>query len=115
MGSAVVDATMEPVPKPEPDASRLITRPFVSVALTAFIFFFYIGIVLVTIPRFIEDELGEGEFGVGHRLEVDLPQQRGQLLPAPLAVEQDALALVLQVLLGHADDLRQAVRDLAPR
>ena len=65
MGSAVVDATMEPVPKPEPDASRLITRPFVSVALTAFIFFFYIGIVLVTIPRFIEDELGAGEFGVG--------------------------------------------------
>lgn len=44
---------------------RLITRPFVSVAITAFVFFFYIGIVLVTIPRFIEDELGAGEFGVG--------------------------------------------------
>lgn len=49
-----------------PDApTRLITRPFVSVTITAFVFFFYIGIVLVTIPRFIEDELGAGEFGVG--------------------------------------------------
>ncbi|MDW3214203.1 MAG: MFS transporter [Ilumatobacteraceae bacterium] len=34
-------------------------------AITAFVFFFYIGIVLVTVPRFIEDELGAGEFGVG--------------------------------------------------
>ena len=49
---------------PDP-AGRLITRPFVSVAITAFVFFFYIGIMLVTIPRFIEDELGSGEFGVG--------------------------------------------------
>jgi MFS family permease len=56
---------MGPVPTDEPTSSKLITRPFVSVALTAFIFFFYIGIVLVTIPRFIEDELGSGEFGVG--------------------------------------------------
>ena len=49
---------------PDP-AGRLITRPFVSVTITAFVFFFYIGIVLVTVPRFIEDELGSGEFGVG--------------------------------------------------
>lgn len=56
----------ESVPTDEPDtSSRLITRPFVSVTITAFVFFFYIGIVLVTIPRFIEDELGAGEFGVG--------------------------------------------------
>jgi hypothetical protein len=45
--------------------TRLITRPFVSVAITAFVFFFYIGIVLVTIPRFIEEKLGAGEFGIG--------------------------------------------------
>lgn len=45
--------------------TRLITRPFVSVAITAFVFFFYIGIVLVTIPRFIEERLGAGEFGIG--------------------------------------------------
>ncbi len=67
MGLLVVTATMEPVPNDEPATSstRLITRPFVSVTITAFVFFFYIGIVLVTIPRFIEDELGSGEFGVG--------------------------------------------------
>ena len=47
------------------DHDRLVTRPFVSVALTAFVFFFYIGMVLVTVPRFIEDELGSGEFGIG--------------------------------------------------
>lgn len=44
---------------------RLVTAPFVSVTLTAFVFFFYIGMVVVTVPRFIEDELGYGEFGVG--------------------------------------------------
>ncbi|MEJ7801071.1 MAG: MFS transporter, partial [Ilumatobacter sp.] len=47
------------------DDSRLITRPFVSVTITAFVFFFYIGIMLVTIPLFIENELGSGEFGIG--------------------------------------------------
>jgi MFS family permease len=46
-------------------STRLITGPFVSVTLTAFVFFLYIGMVLVTVPRFIEDELGYGEFGVG--------------------------------------------------
>jgi len=49
-------------PKP---SDRLITRPFLSVTVTAFIFFFYIGMVLVTVPRFIEEELGYGEFGIG--------------------------------------------------
>lgn len=56
---------IETGPTDERDTMRLITRPFVSVTITAFVFFFYIGIVLVTIPRFIEDELGAGEFGVG--------------------------------------------------
>ncbi len=55
-------------PRPEHGVSvdaRLITRPFVAVTVTAFVFFFYIGIVLVTIPLFIEERLGSGEFGVG--------------------------------------------------
>ncbi len=43
----------------------MITGPFLSVTATAFVFFFYIGMVLVTVPRFIEDELGYGEFGIG--------------------------------------------------
>lgn len=47
------------------DRARLISGPFISVTITAFVFFFYIGIMLVTVPRFIEDELGAGEFGVG--------------------------------------------------
>ena len=47
------------------DRRGLITKPFVAVTLSAFVFFFYIGIVLVTVPVFIEDELGYGEFGVG--------------------------------------------------
>jgi len=50
---------------PEPENERLITGAFVSVTVTAFVFFVYIGVVLVTVPRFIEDELGYGEFGVG--------------------------------------------------
>ncbi len=50
---------------PTQSSNRLITGPFVSVTLTAFVFFFYIGMVLVTVPRFIEEELGYGEFGIG--------------------------------------------------
>ena len=58
---------MPSVSTPDPDraAGRLITGPFLSVTVTAFVFFLYIGMVLVTVPRFIEDELGYGEFGVG--------------------------------------------------
>jgi len=52
-----------PVESQKPD--RLVTGPFLSVTITAFIFFFYIGMVLVTVPRFIEEELGYGEFGIG--------------------------------------------------
>jgi MFS family permease len=65
----VAPATMPPVisdpPVTAPTPSRLVTAPFVSVTVTAFVFFLYIGMVLVTVPRFIEDELGYGEFGVG--------------------------------------------------
>ena len=45
--------------------ARLVTGPFISVTVTAFVFFFYIGMVVVTVPRLVEDELGYGEFGVG--------------------------------------------------
>ncbi len=44
---------------------RLITGPFVSVMATALLFFFYIGMVVVTIPSFVERDLDGGEFGVG--------------------------------------------------
>ena len=50
-----------PVSRPE----RLITPPFAAVTAAALVFFVYIGIVVVTVPRMIEDELGAGEFGIG--------------------------------------------------
>ncbi len=66
MNDVLTDDTREPAGlAAAPRPARLITRPFMSVTITAFVFFFYIGIVLVTMPRFIEEELGSGEFGVG--------------------------------------------------
>jgi MFS family permease len=69
MDRGVARATMSAVtpapPTTQHDTGRLVTGPFVSVTLTAFVFFLYIGMVLVTVPRFIEDELGYGELGVG--------------------------------------------------
>lgn len=49
----------------EPSEPKLLSKAFVSVTVTSAIFFLYIGMVLVIVPRFIEDELGAGEFGVG--------------------------------------------------
>ncbi|MBV1892841.1 MAG: MFS transporter, partial [Ilumatobacteraceae bacterium] len=43
----------------------LVTRPFVIVTLTAFVFFLYIGMLLPIVPLFIEGPLGAGEFGIG--------------------------------------------------
>ena len=68
--SGVATTSMSTVTPHTPGAppqtpNRLITGPFLSVTVTAFVFFFYIGMVLVTVPRFIEDELGYGEFGIG--------------------------------------------------
>lgn len=60
--SAVTDSLR---PDDRDGAERLVTGPFVSVTVTAFVFFFYIGMVVVTVPRLVEDELGSGEFGVG--------------------------------------------------
>ena len=66
VGNGVAPTTMSSVTTAPPQTpNRLITGPFVSVTLTAFVFFFYIGMVLVTVPRFIEEELGYGEFGIG--------------------------------------------------
>src|SRR5687767_7247890 len=54
-------AAPAPVSRPE----RLITPPFAAVTAAALVFFVYIGIVVVTVPRMVEDELGAGEFGIG--------------------------------------------------
>jgi MFS family permease len=45
--------------------AQLITRPFVIVTLTAFLFFIYIGMLIPIIPLFIEGPLHSGEFGIG--------------------------------------------------
>jgi hypothetical protein len=45
--------------------ARLLTRPFVVVTTTAFIFFIYIGMLVPIVPLFIEGPLGRGEFGIG--------------------------------------------------
>ena len=57
---------------PHPDSparpaapQRLVGRLFLTVTVSALVFFFYIGIVVVTVPRLVERELGRGEFGVG--------------------------------------------------
>ncbi|HEY3485563.1 MAG TPA: MFS transporter, partial [Ilumatobacteraceae bacterium] len=57
------DAPAAPAPASRPE--RLITPPFAAVTAAALVFFVYIGIVVVTVPRLIEDELGAGEFGIG--------------------------------------------------
>jgi len=45
--------------------AQLLTRPFVIVTLTAFIFFIYIGMLIPIVPLFIEGPLNAGEFGIG--------------------------------------------------
>jgi MFS family permease len=48
-----------------PPAPRLVNGPFLAVTGAALVFFVYIGILVVTVPRFVEEELGAGEFGIG--------------------------------------------------
>ena len=48
-----------------PGPTRLLTRPFVVVTTTAFIFFIYIGMLVPIVPLFIEGPLERGEFGIG--------------------------------------------------
>ena len=46
-------------------SSRLVTKPFVAVTAATGAFFVYVGMLIPILPRFIEDELGAGELGVG--------------------------------------------------
>lgn len=50
-----------------PPAGRMyrVIWPFVAVTGAAMAFFVYVGMLVVTIPRYVENELGAGEFGVG--------------------------------------------------
>ena len=69
--AALVCGSMSSVATPpsaaptNPPRERLISGPFVSVMVTATAFFFYIGMVIVTVPSFVERRLGAGELGVG--------------------------------------------------
>ena len=47
------------------ERTRLLTRPFVVVTASAFVFFIYIGMLIPIVPLFIEGPLGLGEFGIG--------------------------------------------------
>jgi MFS family permease len=44
---------------------RLVTKPFLAVTAATGAFFVYVGMLIPVLPRFIEDELGAGELGVG--------------------------------------------------
>lgn len=55
----------DPADASGPGTERLLSGPFIAMTASAFVFFFYIGMLLVAVPRFIEDDLGEGEFGIG--------------------------------------------------
>jgi MFS family permease len=44
---------------------RLVTKPFLAVTAATGAFFVYVGMLIPILPRFIEDELGAGELGVG--------------------------------------------------
>ena len=44
---------------------RLLTKPFIAVTAATGAFFIYVGMLVPLLPRFIEDELGAGELGVG--------------------------------------------------
>lgn len=58
--------TALPAPtSPDGPRERLITGPFVAVTGAALVFFVYIGLLVAVVPRFVEDSLGAGEFGVG--------------------------------------------------
>jgi MFS family permease len=46
-------------------ASRLITKPFVTVTAVTAAFFVYVGMLVPILPTYIEDELGGGDLAVG--------------------------------------------------
>lgn len=49
---------------------RLVTPAFAAVTLASLVFFVYIGVLVAVVPRFVENELGAGELGVGLTLAV---------------------------------------------
>lgn len=46
-------------------STRLVTLPFVAVTASMLLFFLYVGMAIVAIPRFVEFELDGGEIGIG--------------------------------------------------
>ncbi|MGB0821895.1 MAG: MFS transporter, partial [Ilumatobacteraceae bacterium] len=46
-------------------STRLVTLPFVAVTASMLLFFLYVGMAIVAIPRFVEFELNGGEIGIG--------------------------------------------------
>ena len=52
-------------PTHDHSGARLVTGPFLAVTGATLVFFMYVGMVSVVVPRFVEDELGAGEFGIG--------------------------------------------------
>lgn len=63
-----IEAPFTPRPD-EPAAtdvpSRVVTWPFAMVMATSFAFFVYLGMVMAVLPRFVEEDLGSGELGIG--------------------------------------------------
>ena len=62
MGAVVSDLSTSLSTSP---GTRVVTWPFVVVTAVTLVFFTSIGVTLVTVPLFVERELGAGEFGIG--------------------------------------------------
>ncbi|MGH9133894.1 MAG: MFS transporter [Ilumatobacteraceae bacterium] len=58
MGSVVSGLVISP-------RQRVVTWPFVVVSAVTLVFFTSIGVALVTVPLFVENDLDAGEFGIG--------------------------------------------------
>lgn len=59
-------SSMTPIPRAgAPVRERLVTGPFLAVTAAALVFFVYIGVLVVVVPRFVEERLGAGELGIG--------------------------------------------------
>jgi MFS family permease len=57
---------MFPMPRPRSGHNpNFVTKPFIAVTAATGAFFVYVGMLIPLLPRFIEDELGAGELGVG--------------------------------------------------